>query len=167
MSLSNMVLSHVQDNDIDQTCLWPYNFDDEDAPKLLDTPIGPWSLYMDAGGSTYLWPTRDRNPHGGLLVWRGEKEDLEKFFVFTSSGQGYWDNHPYKYQSDARRFNWPTGTLAGLYTARLVAKALLSGENNKAWDLGRALEDRVNRAMDPEYWAARDAASEAGSSTHA
>lgn len=161
MSINNMVLDHVRRNGIDQSSVWPYAFTDDDAPRPVLIPTGPWSLYMDAGGSTYLWPTKDRNPHGGLLVWRGDQEDLEKFFTFTSSGQGYWDDHPYRYQDDARRFNWPTGTKAGLHTAQLIAQAFFSGDpgsNTEAWNIGRALEDKVNRTMDPVYWAERDAA---------
>lgn len=165
MTINNLIFDHVKRNDIAATSFWPFEGEDANFESLqVGSPAGdggPWTLYMDhANGAMYLWPTDKRVPSrlNPNVVARGEKEELIRAFSsYCTNEAGRVINHPYKYQDNAHRFNWPTGTLAGVGIAIKVIGAALAGDRGKGWDIGKACENKVERAMDPEYWAARDA----------
>ena len=166
MSINNSVFDYVKKNGISPVSFWPFEDQDASDPESLQAgrPAGdggPWTLYMDhLSGAMYLWPTDKRvpvklNPN---VIARGDKEELHKAFAsYATNEWGRDAGHPYKYQENAHRFNWPTGTLAGVGIAIKVITAALTGDIGKGWDLGKAYENKVERAMDPEWWAQYDA----------
>jgi hypothetical protein len=152
MTINNMVLDYVDQYGILSDSFWPFKEAElKENGIQTDVPAGdggPWTLHMALRGDIFLWPTDKRVPfligRDAQPIARGDKEELEKFFTWTSSSAGYWDDHPYKYQPDARRFNWPTGTQSGVAIAIQCAQALLDGDVMKGWDIGKGFEPRVN-----------------------
>lgn len=172
MSISRqLVRKYVEKNGIDPKKLWPFveNAAGEDEFLQTSQPAGDggkYSLYMDhTDGAVFLWPTDKRVPSklNPNLIARGTEEELLRAISrFCSSEAGYYDqntpSYPYVYQDHALGFNWPTGTLAGVAIAMRVIEAALDGRVREAWDIGKAYENKVERAMDPDWWESYDAA---------
>lgn len=170
------IREHVEKNNIAEHSLWPFEkgpaedgYAGADEDLQLSRPAGDggkYSLYMDhTDGAIFLWPTDKRVPAklNPNLIARGTEDELMGAIArFCSNEWGRYDKntpgYPYKYQDAALGFNWPTGTLAGVAIAIRVVGAALDGRINDAWDIGKAYGHKVERALDPKYWAARDAA---------
>lgn len=162
------IFEYVKKNDIAPTSFWPFEpgaagEDPELTTGNLAGDGGEWTLYMEhTRGAMFIWPTAKRVPSylnpNPVARHHDKAELLAAFQPYCTSEHGRWDDHPYRYQDHAHGFNWPTGTLAGVAIAIKVIGASLAGDRNEAWRLGKFYENKVERALDPEWWASYDAA---------
>ena len=145
---------------IEQTSYWPYaeNGAGLPQPELTD---GPWVLSMTAGGLVFLSTKHEiqnsfYNRIGGIPFYHGEDpEELRRFFI-TFCSRGYYKDERLLHQDGTQwLFNWVSGTIAQIQTAKLVAQAFFRSKSqedyNAAWQVGRTFEDQLIKAVDAEY----------------
>lgn len=136
--------------ELDRTGSWPY----AKPPRHWLGDGGDWSLWMSRDASVVLWPVSDRTtPEGrGYLPMCCCTKDQGDSFLVTFCARGYNKKSWMKHQDgQVWLFNWRSYNLAQVAVTSQVAERLFAGDQEGAWEVGRAYADQIDQVVRDHY----------------